>query len=332
MKKLIMFVFITSLIYGCVYNNKNQSVSLQNDEDSYGDSLVCKYKVEELTKKPTVVFLGFKNNTPYVMYDSEDKKQRDKIVMALNERFISILKANGFDVISRIDSPIIFKELIFQKKYAEKNDAYIPEIGKVKASKYMLLGSIDSIKLEYKDNKIRKEIAKQAGIPFLLTEFIAEKLEKRYVEVFLSFKILDIETGETVIHKSVKQKIKEKFDINNLPQKYEVIKKASFKALNKLSREYFKINPLRAKILKIEKENGKLTVYINKGFNDGISIGDKFKILKPKKVYFEEENIEECVFKDTNKKVKIIKTFKNFSIGEANNFDIMKNSILEKVY
>ncbi len=303
--------------------------------NSYSLPLVCQVEINQKIKNPSFVFEGFKNNTPYkaVRRSSPDE---DILEKALNEEFVSFARSEGFEIINFADYELIKNQQKFQNTGLFEEDN-VPKPGKLKGSKYVLSGSIDNIFIEKKSNsKLKEGLIENLGIIGWAGAAVMEKLEKRKIEVKLSLKLINAESGETLFQRTIKAKSKEKFNYENLPEKYEAIKKVALKGLSRLTKELVAFYPQKAKVLKVKETSGKIYVFINKGKLDGIKKGDKFKIFRPEREFFKEENIDICNFVEMPVRLKIIDVKDRISIGKLEGKkkffkEVEANFLVEKI-
>lgn len=190
-----------------------------------------------------------------------------------------MVNMGGCKVFTRSELKKVMEEQKFQQS-GLVDDSSMVQLGKLVGVKYMLTGSVTNVALAYQQLDEARDAAKQylGGVGSLLAVGMQSR-EGWHIDVDLTLRILDVESGEVIFSKAMKGKeIIGKIPYPNYDALVGGIKKAAAKALEDSRPEFSKYFTVKGYVLqtKSSPDGTQKIGLVSVGSKMGIKPGSKF--------------------------------------------------------
>ncbi len=211
----------------------------------------------------------------------------------LSESLISpvetlIINSGGAKLMSRSDMSKINAELKFQDSGLIGPESVV-KFGKLSGAKYIVTGSIDNVEQKYRDNSVAAKAVHESTkdsdknavkITSLLLQIGATVTDGMIITSKMTIKILDVETGQVVLTKSLEKSANiGKIRNPNYDQVVGAIKSAMIEALQELEADFADYFSVKGYITQIKSKGKEIIVQVNIGKDLKVVENQIFKVL-----------------------------------------------------
>ncbi len=346
MKRAILYISIIFLFSGCSQLLLNKpDISLYNYQEEIRDKIkipdVCKKEYQ--IKKTRVAVVNFANNSTFGnsrrVYNSyDDYRNRDS---ANDKSYISeALTPIMENVIAHIPSASLYtrrelKRVLKEQKLQDSglfNEKTLVEFGNLTGVKYIITGSLDNVKIKNRNYSTLGDLAafaalhsnnRKTQILGLLASIGTHLIDGVILDVFLTVRMIDVQTGEIVYSKQVSDSVNiGEIDNPSFEEIVGGIKAGAIKALPKVKEDIAKKFEIRGYIMRIKKNGNRRIIQINLGQKELIKRGDKFLIYNVDVNIDPFNNKKSCEIYPTSNKIVITN-----QIGFETSWGILKGDI-----
>ncbi|MBJ6723864.1 CsgG/HfaB family protein [Geomesophilobacter sediminis] len=193
-----------------------------------------------------------------------------------------LVNMGGVKIFTRGELNKIMQEHKFQQS-GLVDDSSIVQLGKMAGAKFMLTGSLTNVALAYQTLDAAKDASQKylGGFGALMAVGM-ESREGWHIDVDVTLRLLDVETGEVLLSKSMKGKeIIGKIPYPNYDALVGGIKKASAKALQDARPDFSKYFMVRGYVFetRTSKDGAQKIGLVSVGSKLGIKPGSKFTAI-----------------------------------------------------
>ncbi len=282
MKKYQILLFcIIPIFSGCFWSSTKVDVMKFQDIHSAKLTIPQICKPIYRSKGTGVAVVNFTNNSAFGMRDSRVSQS----LVAITENIVK--QISGFHLYSREDIDKIEAEQKFQDS-GLVDDSTLVEFGEMIGVRYIITGSLDNVKINNKDYRGLGHLATFAGlhsnnrktqIAGLLAGVVSYVASGTKVEVTLSVKMLDVQTGKILFSQTISDDVSvgtgSKISNNAM---VGVIKSVAIKAMPQIKEPISKMARLQGYLTKIKFDGEEYIGQINLGIIDGLEDGDEFEL------------------------------------------------------
>ena len=303
MKRYQIFLMLITLFFsGCIGFLSKPKVDISNYQNIVREKVVipevCKpmYK----SKGTRVAVIHFTNNSTFGKANSRNYNSSRTVDSKISKSLVPVLEnivssIVGATLYTRDDIDKIESEQKFQDS-GLVDDSTLVEFGELIGVRYILTGSLDNVKVNNRDYSALGNIAAIVGlhsrntktqIAGVLTSVASHFLSSTNMDVSLTIKMLDVQTGQILFTKQVNDDVsvgqgrRVSYDVM-----IGAIKSAAIKAMPQVKEDLAKMFELKGYITKIKRSEDDFIAQINLGSKDGVQSGDEFDL------YVIEENVD----------------------------------------